>query len=67
MSRFTTIAIVVISLGIGLAYLVDELRAEPREGDELLGKAAPGWGEKKWINSEPLYLTDLRGKVVLIP
>lgn len=32
----------------------------------LLGKAAPEFTNQTWINSEPLRLADLRGKVVLI-
>ena len=32
----------------------------------LLGKAAPEFTNETWINSEPLRLADLRGKVVLI-
>ena len=32
----------------------------------LLGKAAPEFTNETWINSEPLRLKDLRGKVVLI-
>jgi peroxiredoxin len=37
-----------------------------KEGDELLGKPAPGWQLDRWFNSEPLRLEDLRGKVVLV-
>ncbi len=32
----------------------------------LLNKPAPEWGVTNWINSTPLQLKDLRGKVVLI-
>ena len=32
----------------------------------LVGKQAPEWTNDTWINSEPLRLKDLRGKVVLI-
>ena len=38
--------------------------ARPREGAELLGKAAPEWHAERWINSPPLSLTALHGKVV---
>src|SRR5690349_16874276 len=37
-----------------------------REGDELIGKPAPGWDLATWFNSKPLALEDLRGKVVLV-
>ncbi len=32
----------------------------------LVGKQAPEWTNDTWINSEPLRVKDLRGKVVLI-
>jgi peroxiredoxin len=37
-----------------------------KEGDELIGKPAPGWELETWFNSRPLALADLRGKVVLV-
>ena len=37
-----------------------------REGDELVGRAAPGWELATWFNSKPLALEELRGKVVLV-
>ena len=37
-----------------------------KEGDELIGKAAPKWGTLKWMNSQPLKLSELEDKVVLI-
>ncbi len=40
---------------------------QPVEGREVLGIAAPGWAAgKTWLNSKPLTLASLRGKVVLI-
>ncbi len=42
-------------------------RFEPGlEGSELLGKAAPGWDNAEWIQSGPLTLDGLRGRVVLL-
>lgn len=38
----------------------------PSEGLELIGKPAPALSGLTWLNSEPLGLEDLRGKVVLI-
>lgn len=40
--------------------------AMKKEGDELIGHAAPGWDLATWFNSKPLRLEDLRGKVVLV-
>ena len=37
-----------------------------KEGDELIGKPAPKWGALKWMNSQPLKLSELEDKVVLI-
>ncbi len=36
------------------------------EGDELLGRRASEWNAVDWLQSEPLWLADLRGRVVLI-
>ncbi len=36
------------------------------EGAELIGTRAPGWEGAEWLNTEPLRLEDLRGKVVLV-
>jgi thiol-disulfide isomerase/thioredoxin len=37
-----------------------------REGDELLGTKAHGWTVDHWMNSAPLALSDLQGRVVLV-
>ena len=42
------------------------LAAAGGAGASLLGKEAPEFTNGTWINSEPLRLKDLRGKVVLI-
>jgi len=34
--------------------------------DKLIGAPAPEWQVANWLNSAPLHLRDLRGKVVLI-
>ena len=38
----------------------------PQEGSELIGTRAPELRHLKWLNSQPLTLEKLRGKVVLI-
>jgi peroxiredoxin len=35
-------------------------------GDRLIGTVAPEWSNQQWINSTPLRITQLKGKVVLI-
>lgn len=37
-----------------------------REGHDRLGRPVPEWGEMAWLNTAPLSLRDLRGRVVLI-
>lgn len=39
---------------------------QPAEGAELIGRPAPDFSGLKWLNSKPLDIEDLRGKVVLI-
>jgi len=36
------------------------------EGDDLLGTRPPEWTAEHWLNSEPLTLEGLRGRVVLV-
>ena len=36
------------------------------EGQELIGRLAPPLNLKDWLNSKPLEISDLRGKVVLL-
>ncbi len=38
----------------------------PSEGKELIGEMAPAWQPMAWINSPPLSLEELNGKVVLL-
>jgi peroxiredoxin len=42
------------------------LRADTNTTSPLLGQSAPEWKLTNWINSPPLHLGDLRGKVVLV-
>ncbi len=39
---------------------------EPKEGLELIGTKAPSLNGLIWLNTEPISIEDLRGKVVLI-
>jgi len=38
----------------------------PEAADSLLGSAPPEWTADHWMNSPPLHLADLRGRVVLV-
>jgi peroxiredoxin len=35
-------------------------------GSELIGTPAPQWQNQQWLNSKPLTLSELKGKVVLL-
>jgi peroxiredoxin len=35
-------------------------------GSELIGTPAPQWQNQQWLNSKPLKLSELKGKVVLV-
>jgi len=46
--------------------LVGALALAPWAGASTIGKPAPELTNEVWINSRPLRLADLRGKVVLL-
>jgi peroxiredoxin len=48
------------------AVIVRAGRAAQTEGAELIGEPAPPLSLRYWLNSEPLEISDLRGKVVLL-
>ncbi|MEY4940291.1 MAG: hypothetical protein RIQ93_2026, partial [Verrucomicrobiota bacterium] len=50
------------TLLVALALGTVALRAD----ESLLGKKAPGWAVTDWLNSAPVQLKDLAGKVVLV-
>jgi peroxiredoxin len=53
-------------LGFVLAMTLVAVDASSTPGAELIGKPAPAWEASDWINSPPLSLSELRGKVVLV-
>ena len=48
------------------AELNKDTNWEPREGLELIGTKAPSLRGLRWLNSDPIDMKDLNGKVVLI-
>jgi peroxiredoxin len=70
-ARLRTAAFAASSIGL-LALLswlagAESTAADPRkEGSELIGRPAPAWRAEHWINSAPLQLAGLRGRVVLV-
>ncbi len=63
MRRFQTKA---RAFAVALLMAFAVLAAAGNAGASLVGKQAPEFTNDTWINSEPLRLKDLRGKVVLI-
>src|SRR5579871_1426176 len=53
-------------LALALVLAAVTQSAAPADGAELLGKPAPAWEVGEWLNSRPLTLKGLRGKVVLV-
>jgi thiol-disulfide isomerase/thioredoxin len=49
-----------------LALLLSAAPVAAGEGEELLGTRPPEWTAERWLNSEPLTLEALRGRVVLV-
>jgi thiol-disulfide isomerase/thioredoxin len=54
----------VLAFAVALTLLAVDGAATP--GAELIGKPALAWEATDWINSPPLTLAGLRGKVVLV-
>jgi len=40
--------------------------SDPRDGLDVVGSTPPEWEAEHWLNSKPLRLSELRGKVVLV-
>ena len=49
-----------------LLFVLIASTALAADGDDLLGTKPPEWTAKEWLNSKPLTLAELRGKVVLV-
>lgn len=54
------------AFAVALLVAFAVLAAAGNAAASLVGKQAPEFTNDTWINSEPLRLKDLRGKVVLI-
>ena len=52
--------------GIGFVVCLSVLGSLHAADDRLLGAAPPEWQVEHWLNSKPLALKDLKGKVVLV-
>jgi peroxiredoxin len=64
-----TVTFFFVGIGYLLPAVLHGVRAEdPKssKGAHLIGTPAPEWKNSQWINSNPLKLSGLRGKVVLL-
>jgi thiol-disulfide isomerase/thioredoxin len=61
MPRYARVALLVLA-----AVVWSPVTAAARGEDELIGTRPPEWEVSDWINSKPLTLMDLSGKVVLV-
>jgi thiol-disulfide isomerase/thioredoxin len=57
-------AAAVLRLWVVLALACAQIWSAP--ADSLMGRKAPGWTDLVWVNSTPMSLPELAGKVVLI-
>jgi peroxiredoxin len=56
-----------LSLSLALGFIpLFAFSDVSREGQERIGTAAPEWKLQHWVNSGPLEIGDLKGKVVLV-
>ena len=66
----TILIVLVIVGGIWIGYphftMPTQSAIQPEPWETLIGKPAPEWSIENWVNSEPISISDLRGKVVLI-
>jgi peroxiredoxin len=63
--NFTLIINCVVLSALAFPLLLAETETE-RVGVEPIGHKAPSWNNELWINSNPIMLEELAGKVVLI-
>lgn len=43
-----------------------QIMAQPAPWQQIIGTKAPEWSLDRWVNSKPLSVQDLKGKVVLV-
>ena len=58
--------IIISQLEYGMSQDIKKNGWKPKEGSEIIGTQAPSLSGLTWLNTEPLDIEDLRGKVVLI-
>lgn len=70
MMRILSPFVVLLAVGCTQAAPVaaqpTSLAADPALDDPLVGTSPPEWKTEAWLNSKPLTLAELRGKVVMV-
>lgn len=71
MRRFTTLAVWTLCLVLWGAEAIRLPAQTPSQelyarNSPMIGQTAPSWSTQGWVNSEPLDVSKLRGKVVLL-
>ena len=64
LSHIPLLPVLLVVVGLAVACGAASARSEP--GGDVVNRAPEFQGIANWINSEPLTMEDLRGKVVLI-
>src|SRR6516165_7437040 len=64
--RSLQVSLVSAALSAGWGVMSSAVAGELNVDENLIGTKAPEWEVGTWINSRPLTLKELRGKVVLI-
>lgn len=66
-SHFITAALIMMGMRVvSCILLLCGLILPVFAGDQLIGTPAPEWSNRQWINSPPLTLSQLKGKVILV-
>ena len=71
MRRYATVRAWALCLGLfGVSATLLQAQFTPKElalgSDQMIGEMAPLWSPRGWVNSKPLDVTQLLGKVVLL-
>ena len=65
-ASITLVAAILVLAALAGAAALAAATDQEAAGVELIGTKAPGWEGVEWLNTKPIRLEDLRGKVVLV-
>ncbi|HEY6248532.1 MAG TPA: TlpA disulfide reductase family protein [Candidatus Angelobacter sp.] len=66
MSGKGALVLMLLALAYSPAPHLAQAQAVHHEGEDRIGVAAPAFNLQHWVNSAPLEISDLRGKVLLV-